>query len=102
MADVPFEDMTLREKFKVGGVVVRELIEHLDQGFLPKVRELEKLVRPADTAAAYRLDDEEEVTDVSVRNQTAELLESEDFTDELFERTFRLLAAIDEEVARIL
>jgi hypothetical protein len=102
MADIPFEQMTLREKFKLGGVVVRELIEHLEQGFSPKIGELERLVRPADGSATYRLDEDETVTDVTVRHQTAELLESEDFTDDLFERTFQLLAAIDKEVAAIL
>jgi hypothetical protein len=102
MAEIPFEEMTLREKFKLGGVVVRELIEHLEQGFSPKVRELERIVRPADGSSTYHIDEDGMVTDVTVRHQTAELLESEDFTDGLFERTFRLLAAIDHEVAGIL
>ena len=101
MADLNLDGMTLRELFKLASSVTRELAEHLQQGFLPQVQELARMVRPKEASGVYRLDDEA-ITDVTVRNQVATVLERENFTEELSEKLALILQAIDEEVARVL
>ena len=93
----PVEQLTLRELFIDAERLTRELIEHVEQGFLPKAHSLEKLVRVGLEENA--LDD---VRDVTVRNRASELLESEKFTGELCERAEKYFAAIDASVNRIL
>lgn len=68
------DSLPLREKFTNAERLTRELIEHLEQGFLPKLQQLRRVARK---------DEEEGVTDKSVRDQCAQLLKSDDFTEKL-------------------
>jgi len=89
--------MTLREMFLDSEHLMRELIEHLDQGFLPKVKDLEELSRPNPQAAEFA-----EVEDVSVRSQSSQVLESERFTRDLCGKLGRYLNGIQDGVTRAL
>jgi len=89
--------MTLREMFSDTERLIAELIEHLELGFIPTNEKLIRLVRVVPDGIEKR-----HVEDVSVRNQAAELLKSEDFAQELFEKLDTYLAAIDESVNRII
>ena len=95
--DRPIEQLTLREMFTNAERLTSELTEHLERGFLPKIHGLGKLVRPP-----AELDPDEVVEDLTVRNHTAQVLDSEKFMAELFEKTERYLQAIDHAVGRIL
>ena len=95
--DRSLEQMTLREKFTGAERLARELIEHLEQGFLPKTADLQKLVRPH--GPGEQLD--EALQDAAIRNSAARLAASEDFTQRLFERLENYCAAIDREVHAI-
>ncbi len=95
------DNMTLREKYKAADVIVRELIEHIELGFLPKVRELERLVEPQEASGVYRLQ-ERSATDRTIRDEVGVVLESELFTDDVFEQLRDLLESIDVDVADIL
>ncbi len=94
----PIGHLTLREMFVDAERITRELLEHLDQGFLPKTHELARLLRPihGEPPGLNVLED------ITVRTQAHRLLESEAFTDEVFIRLGEYCRAIDESVSRIL
>jgi len=87
----PIEQLTLREKFSDVEFLVRELTEHLEQSFRPRIRAIEELVKPELRAA-----DREAIPDLTVRSRTAALLGSDDFTQTLFSRLECYLKAIQE------
>ena len=89
--------MTLREMFLESEHLTRELIEHLDQGFLPKVKDLDELVQPSPQDTEF-----ESVEDVSVRSQSSRVLESERFTRDLCGKLGRYLNGIQDGVTRAL
>lgn len=97
MVDRPIENLTLREMFIDSERLSRELIEHLDRGFLPRTHDLARLVRPVNGEPP----DIDKVKDVTVRTHAASLLESEIFTEQVFEKINKYCAAIDSTVARI-
>jgi hypothetical protein len=96
VADRPIEQLTLQEMFTETERLTRELVEHLDQGFNPRAHQLLRLVRPIDNEPAAK-----NVTDVTVRTRSAELLESESYTDQTYEKLERFSHAIDSAVLRI-
>jgi hypothetical protein len=97
------EDLTLRDKFKEASRVSREFTEHVEQGFLPRCKQLGRLVRPRfETSKDYELDEEAGVEDITVRNEVARVLESENYTEELFQMVRTYLESIDQEIDHIL
>lgn len=90
MSDRPAADLTLREMFIEAEHTLRELIEHLEQNFLPRNQELRSLSVPS------RLD---EVRDVTVRTAASTLLESQRFSDQLHRRLTELTRAINEQAS---
>lgn len=90
------DQMTLRKLFTETERLTRELVEHLEQGFLPKVQNLARLVDPGHVDVHGN-----PVEDVTVRNSAAQVLESEVYTDQLCEKIQHYCDAIDRDVARI-
>ncbi len=89
-----FEGLTIREKVTEADRLLREAIDHLDNGFIPRARALGRsLQEHGDNARA--------LSDVSVRQRTAELIELNRFSDTLYEKLGGLLQAIDQDVADI-
>ena len=97
MADRPVEQLTLREMFTDAERMTRELIEHLDQGFIPKANELGRAIRPIEDDP----DRSTNIEDVTIRNYAVRLLESEDFTDQLYDKIAEYCVGIDASVSRI-
>lgn len=91
------KNLTLRELFTAAEHQSRELVTHLDLNFLPKVEALAKLVRPNKEG-----EDRSSVADVTVRNQAAQIVESEKYTAQLYAKLEEYVRAIDESVTRIL
>jgi hypothetical protein len=89
--------LTLREMLVEAERLTRELSEHLDQAFLPKCHELSRLVRPINGEPP----DLRALEDVTVRTHAARILESETFTDAVFEKLAEYSQAIDHAVGRI-
>ncbi len=89
--------LTLREMFSDSERLASELVEHLELGFIPTNEQLIRLVRVVPDGIEKR-----RVEDISVRNQAAELLKSDNFTQELFEKLDEYLKAIDQSVNRII
>ena len=69
----------------------------MDNGFSPKVHRLRQLTRPDQSEQELR-----KIEDVTVRNYAAAVLESENFTNQLYRKQMDYLIAIDEAAARIL
>ena len=61
------DQLTLREKLRDAAHVARELIEHLELGFVPKVHELRKLSRQHDPASGLP-----PVADVTIRSYVSD------------------------------
>lgn len=100
MADRPVEQLTLREQFTTCEHLLRELIDHLDQSFLAKIRKLEEMVDPQDNPANPM--ERAPVLDVNIRNHVAALLSSDDFSQTLHQKLDAFLAAIEQGAGRAL
>jgi len=90
------EGMTLRDKCREANRVVRELIDHLDQGFLPKVQAMQKLARGREAKF-----DPSQIRDVTIRTHAASILEAENYTAKLDEEAKQLFTAIAREVEQV-
>jgi len=90
MADRAIDQMTIREVLSATELLVRELSEHLQQSFLPKVKELHRSVR------SYAKPDERAlIADSTVRIQSKHVLESDAFSQKLFAKLQQHLVACD-------
>ncbi|QDT45844.1 hypothetical protein Pan241w_59720 [Gimesia alba] len=89
--------LTLREMFSDTERLASELIEHLELGFIPTNEQLIRLVREVPEGVEKR-----RVEDISVRNQVAELLKCDQFTQEVFEKLDAYLKAIDQSINKII
>lgn len=95
MATRSIQQLTFREKIRDSAQIIRELVEHLERGFLPKVGELQGKVKVRPGVV------DDFVPDVTIRSLAAEVLESERFTAQVDERLGEYGASIVEEVERI-
>ena len=90
MAERAIDQMTIREVLSATELLARELSEHLQQSFLPKVKELNRSVR------SYAKPDERAlVSDATVRIQSRQVLESDAFSQQLYAKFKDYLAACD-------
>ena len=96
MADRTVEQLTLRELFTNSERLSRELVGHLEHGFLPQVQNLRRVSRAGLNAA-----ESTQIEDVTVRNLVARVLEGEEFTNRLYKSLAGHLAAIDKSVGEI-
>jgi hypothetical protein len=97
MGERPPQQLTLREMLVNAERFTRELTDHLDQAFIPKCHELARLVRPINGEPP----DVNALEDVTVRTQAARILETDQFTETVFENLSRYCQAIDEAVNKI-
>jgi hypothetical protein len=91
----PIEQLTLRELFGNTEWLVRELNEHLEQSFLPRVRTVIEVVSSFDKPA-----ERDEIADSTVRSRMAALLASDDYSQKLISRLEQHFSAIDEKARR--
>lgn len=96
MAERRVEDMPLRDVFTEAEQLARDLVDHLENGFLPKVSGLKELVEVDERGIGS-----EDIHDVTVRNHSAQLLERARFADGLYSRFDECIKTIDEKVSRI-
>jgi len=67
--DHSIEGMTLQDKVKNSELLVREMIEHLELGFLPKLKNLQKISRVSNNLSQL-----EEIADLTIRNHVVQVL----------------------------
>jgi hypothetical protein len=90
MAERPVEQLTLRDMFTNAEWLVRDLAAHLNQAFRPKSRALIELVETRSP------EERDAIPDSTVRSNMAAILSSDDYSQTLFQKLDRYLAAIDE------
>lgn len=88
VSERPIESLPLRDLILGAQQFSRELEEHLEQGFLPKVEKLELSIRSSGQEKVP-------MTDVTVRRQVQEVLDSHQFADQLMTKVEKYLRAID-------
>lgn len=89
------DSLTLRQKLIEGDQLAKELHQHLDQGFLPKIQHLRRLTRPRTDAS------EEEVRDISIRTAVDDVMASDQYTRQFSSRLQHFLNAIEKDIVRI-
>jgi hypothetical protein len=97
MAERPIRSLTLREMLVEAERLTREVSEHLDQSFIPKCLELTRLVRPINGEPP----DVRALEDVTLRTQTARILDTDNFTEKVFEQLSDYCNAIEGAVSKI-
>jgi hypothetical protein len=90
------ENVPLQDLCKDAERLTRELVDHLERNMIPRTRDFQALVRP-DSA----FDTGSNVQDITIRNQAKTLQESQEFTEQLYQKTSQYLNAIDREVSRL-
>lgn len=91
------KDVPLRDVCKEAERLTREVIDHLNRNLIPRTRELHDLVQPDSPFGEGGM----EVKDITVRNQVAVLLESQQFAEDFFLKTRDYLQAVDRHLAEI-
>ncbi len=95
--DFGIDKMTLQEKVKNTERLLRELIEHLERGFVPKLHALHKLAK-----VSRDMNQLEEIGDLTIRTHVAQVLESEKFTDSLYEKLAAFAEALEQDMKKVL
>jgi hypothetical protein len=93
----PIDQLTPREKLRDAAHLLRELAEHLEQGFVPKVHELKKLSRQQDPAS-----DQPPVTDLTIRSSVAAVVESDRYSAGLTQNIEHYLISTQHDVSELL
>ena len=96
MAERRIDDMPLRDVFTEADRLAREIVDHFEDGFLPKSTGLQELLEV--NAQGIGSDD---VHDVTVRNHVAQLLERARFADDLYTRFDECVETIGDKVSRV-
>ncbi|NQV23989.1 MAG: hypothetical protein HQ518_06435 [Rhodopirellula sp.] len=90
----PLKDVPLHSVCREAERLTHELIDHFEQNLVPRTRDVHELVKPDSPFSA----DGTGVLDVTVRSQVAKLLESQEFTEQLFIKTRQHLEKIDQSI----
>lgn len=85
------DSLPLRERVRDAEKLVRELIDHLENGYLARVRELQRITST----------DAPPTGDMTVRASVGKVLEADKFTDDLWKRTRGYLQSIKGDLERM-
>lgn len=91
MSEKPLEQMTLHDLLINIEHLARDLSDHLDLNFLPKLQAMDELIHPKDG---------QETRDITVRGKAAEVLASDVFTQTLLQKMHLTLNAVDNSLRR--
>ena len=91
------DSLPMRELFTQSERLNRELIEHIEQAFMPRVNDLERLVRGFGNAA-----ERTSISDVAIRNAAAAVIKSDAFAQTLYRKLQEHVQAIHEGTRSIL
>jgi hypothetical protein len=97
MSENAIEEQSLRERMGHAEQLVRDLSEHLNQSFLPKIRVSSDLVRTSHGVA-----ERDDVPDSAVRSAMSALIKSDDFTQMLLGKLDPYLHSIRRGVEQVL
>lgn len=91
------QQMTFREKLSEAERLTRELIHHVEHGFIPKAHEVRRVTRQGGGEAAAA----DEVSDMTVRSTTQRALESDRYTRNQCGQLNEVIRLIQEDIARL-
>ncbi|MCY2963961.1 MAG: hypothetical protein NT069_10005 [Planctomycetota bacterium] len=97
MSERAIEDQSLRERMGHADQLLRELSEHLNQSFLPKLRAASDLVRSGSGSV-----ERDDIADSTVRTAMSALIKSDNFTQTLIEKLDPYLSSIHKGVEQVL
>lgn len=89
------DDLSLREKLIDAERLTRELIHHLEHGFIPKAHLLRRTARQGNEAG------HDEITDMTVRSTVERVIEADDFSRGLNHQLSAFLTSIHRDVRRL-
>lgn len=95
MSNQILEAMPLRDRVREAEQLVRELADHLERGFIPKIHEARRLTRGGGH------DPGEVVMDSTVRSTVDSALASHEYSLELIRKLERFLSSIDREFQQL-
>jgi hypothetical protein len=87
------DDLTLREKLRNVEKLTRELSDHLERGFIPKVHALRTLSRRG-SESEHR----DTISDIAVREGVSTVLKSDRYARELCDKAKRYLRSIQSDI----
>ena len=88
---------TLRNKLNEAERLTRELIHHVEHGFIPKARELRRTARHGNKPT-----EQDQITDTTIRSSVEKVVKSDDFTRKLCQELSDYLQSIDKDMDRII
>ncbi len=91
------ENMTLRNKLNEAERLIRELIHHVEHGYVPKAHLLRRTARKGNDPK-----DQHEITDMTVRNSVDKVLQSDLFSRQLCDQLQEFLGSIEQDVNKII
>ena len=91
------EKMTLRNKLNEAERLIRELMHHLEHGYVPKAHLLHRTARKGNDPK-----EQENITDVTIRSGVDDVLKSDAFSRQLCQQLSELLDSIDQDVNQII
>lgn len=96
MSQISFSGKTLREKITIAEKLVRELEDHLDNGFTPKVKSLRRSVKD------FEPEKSSTASDTIVRDNASGVIASERFTANLINQIVPLFDSIESDFDHII
>lgn len=91
------QDMTLRNKLNEAERLIRELIHHLEHGFIPKAHISRRTARKGNDPK-----EQSDITDMTVRSAVEKTLTSDDFTRQLCTQLDEYLESIQDDVKKVI
>ncbi len=88
---------TLRENLSSADLLTRELIHHLESGFIPMAHGLRRTARLANDPG-----ENEDITDLTIRSTVDKVLASDAFTQDVAAKLRNVLTSIYSDLERIL
>jgi hypothetical protein len=85
--------LTLREKLSEAERLTRELMDHVEKGFIPRAHELRRVTRQGG--------DSEEIADLTVRSTAEKFLESDQFARNLCGQLQEVLGLIQADIEKL-
>ena len=93
----PGQNLTLRNKLNESERLTRELIHHIEHGFIPKVHTLRRTARHGNDPR-----EQDQITDKTIRSTVEKTLQSDDFTQQLSSSLLQYLESIDDDLRRVI
>ncbi|WP_417850587.1 hypothetical protein [Thalassoglobus sp.] len=91
------ENMTLRNKLNEAERLIRELIHHIEHGYIPKAHLLRRTARKGNDPK-----EQHEITDMTVRGGVEKVLKSDQFSRQLCHQLQGFLGSIEQDVNKII